>query len=305
MKRISYFMKKHKNRILSVCCSLLLIPIFSFRSYAYDFFYNSVYPENMSCFLQSNVTLNSGSPIPNNRFFYEFANTSASGVNYLVATFYPTWDIAFNTDSFDYYVNIYMDSSSSDSFTFFPNKISVRRMTSSSYIDTQLNESLFNDFTGKSDSGDSKGFHILAKLPDDFNYSIRGFNIVDSSSGSVPSNLNFAVTIIQAQKDSTLDAVQKIVNAIDNQTDELGNRIDETNDLVENGTEETQDNVSDFTEVFEDFNTELDNLTEFDDDIMTQFNSANAAYTTELKKFTLNNNVLAASTWLPSSMQHI
>lgn len=186
----------------------------------------------MSCFLQSNVTLESGSPVPNTRFFYEFNNVSAAGVNYLVATFYPTWDIAFNTDSFDYYVNIYIDSSSADSFTFFPDKISVRRLTASSYLDTQLREALFNDFYGKSDSGDSKGFHILAKLPDNFNFSIRGFNIVDSTNGTIPANLNLSVTIIQAQKDSTLEYVQSIIDAIEEQTDTLGNKLDNVEDSV-------------------------------------------------------------------------
>lgn len=313
MKKIKYFMKKHKNRILSVFCSLLLIPLFTVRSFAFDFFYNTIVTDFMQMRLEANVSLNSGSVSPNEAYYYNFSNNSATGIRFFNTIFLATWDVMFDNVNYDYYVSLIVDSQSDDSFSFRPDRINVRRLNDDGSInDSRMEDFHIYEYNGWNTGGRSKGYRILAKFPDSFGYSIRGFSMLNDNLGSLPSNINVSVVIIQTNKDSSAEMVNAIVQAINNQTDDLGgridgtnDRIDETNDLIQDGDKGTQSAITDFNEVFEDFNEELENWEQFDDEIIGEFESANTEYLTELNNFSLSGSLLNAGNWLSTSMQTV
>ena len=192
----------------------------------------------MGCYLQSSPGgLSSGTVFPNDGFYYVFPNAAVEDVSFFIPTFTASWDIMFDTENYDYFVSIIVDTYSSDSFTFYPDRVAVRRLTADSFLDTRLSDFIINPYYGIDGSGRSKGFRILAKMPDDYNYSIRGFYMPDDSEGDLPSNLNVSIVMIQTSKNTSLESLNAIVEAINNQTDVLDGSIGQAADDIQQSIE--------------------------------------------------------------------
>ena len=74
---------------------------------------------------------------------------------------------------------------------------------------------------------------------------------------------------------------------------------------VLSGDRESNSAVANFNSIFADFNSELDNIDNFDTTVFNEFNTSNTQYLTQLSNFNLSNSVLSAGTWLSSSMQTV
>lgn len=307
--------KKHIRKYMTIFCSLLIIPLFSFHSYALEATYpqyNLDVPRLYSTTISSNFVLGD-----NYVYSYEGSHTLTDG---LVIRMWSDDSETDNTlafpvmpDLYDYYIYASFGQRSTGG-TFAPNSIVLCNGRGTSTYPTYLSDTYFykTQFLGADAYYNMIKYNFIAKLnvtEDKNNYYFGGIKF--EGAGTISSVSYFEFTVFLVPKGDTV-AVDNIVSAINNQTAELGGKLDgiddgiqHGNDLIENGTDKTQSAVTDFNEVFEDFNNELDKVEEFDAEILDEFNAANEEYLTQLNNFELSASLLNAGNWLSTSMQTI
>lgn len=304
LKRYSDKFKINIRKYIAVALTLLMIPLCSITSSAYEFEYLS-YPwmNNWKVYYGtklSSVQDESYETTKNslNVYTYEFSSTSALTVEKLffgndLADFLYPYDSSRYTYKFvgafvfDYKVG-----------EFNPNTVMLEDIVIHQFNNGDLvsSDSVTNLVVDKKTNLDGVVFNFNFDLPtyNTLNVIELQFNPVGKYTDRDTSRIKITGSVIAVPKETSDESTNAIIDAIHDQTD-----------VIENGNDETQDAVSDFEEVFDNFNEELENIEDFDNQVIEDFTAANEEYLTQLENFSLSGSLLNAGNWLSSSMQTI
>lgn len=282
MNKVKNSLKKYKNKILTFVCVIACIPVFSISSYAYTSstqfpfqsvdaldihsgfgvhsYYNPSFDANLNLFHHSNIAVADVTAI-------DITNSSPLHVT----------DIS---SLYDYYLvySVYSDDTQYP-FTFSPTSVCFwsrsgpNQGVTVDIVDGDLN---FYRINGRY----SNGFTLSCKLDmstysDAFILRINGFGVVGS-------NIWSEGMIISVPKDTSLEAVNAIVSAINNQTMHLGGKIDDTNNFIDKGNSSTGGIVSNFQDKDNELNEVVSQYREVENQFFEDFNTNQSAITSDI-----------------------
>lgn len=297
---------KYIRKYISLAVAVVALPFVAFNSFAYTDTY-PLYQASLKEIYGSfdiNGTYQGPKehtfPQGDDQIYWQSSNITVNNTTGLMMSFVAAagesdrfYAFPVNTDLYNYYFvgDIGIQSSMtdfnftgvdlyygvmSDGFTMYsPHTITDVKITPYNGVHYKFGYS----FTGKIESLDINSAISAVKL----NWDLVNF----------VGQIRFNFGILCIEKSASCD-VDSIITAIQQQ-----------NNLIENGNDETDDVVTDFNEVFEEFNTQLEEIETFETQFTDDFNAANETYLSELSQFAMPYGVINAGNWLSTSMQTI
>lgn len=210
---------------------------------------NSTYPDN----------------VPNQSISYNFTNPNYKINNGIKRMWFEssnnTLDLLYQPDLYDYYLYVTLSSASMSNFSFTPDSMHILSRLGNETTTYQLSDMLLMEYNNPS----ATGFTACGKLPSLDVSSFNGFYFIDTSGGTVGSNIVLEGIFILVPKDSTQEQLQGVISAINSQTSSLGGKLDGIDSSVDKAADDVQQSIED--------QYSGDPETEFSvDDVITQHN---------------------------------
>lgn len=222
----------------------MFLNLSSVKAYAVDYFYN------MESFSSPIMLYVDGSSIGDYKnpasglSVYHFSNGAKSVTENIHFVFKSSWDIARDMDHFDYYFYSIIDCPNSMTFTIDAFEISYFEANAGDRIYYTLDNPVISAYNGRFDGDKYTGYTVLVKLPEDYRQAIASVRLLGS--GSISANLDFSLFLVQVEKGSDTAALNSIIDAINQQTDDINNKIDEV--LTPEGENNLGDAVDQITD---------------------------------------------------------
>ena len=150
-----------------------------------------------------------------------------------------SWKVVLEHDAFDYYLSIMLLSK--DSGHDFPcNDIVLRESDGNSYKSTVCENFRSDSYDGIRNGVRVFGDLYTCKVPESFSgdFWVIYFDLLNPQTGILGSNCYISINLFQVQKNTSAEDVQRIINAINNQTDSITGSIDQNTDDIQQSIED-------------------------------------------------------------------
>lgn len=213
---------------------------------------------------------------PDEEGWYAFDNVSMPVTDWRLRFPSTSWKVVLSTE-YDYYLTILIGSTDSANFKLNINNVAIREFdfdSAPNYKGHYLENLVVDNYDGYRSGDEFPAVAIFGKLASDFAGDISQILFRCSEGSVLPANVLMSINLFQVDKNTSASDVQKIVNAINNQTDSITGSIDQNTDDIQQSIEDQYevDPDEDFNvdDIISEHNDKMGVLS-FGSDVMLQF----------------------------------